>query len=105
VAPRPEAPCQVGPGTVGWPCGAATVPSLQPGMLCYQRVDIPRVRYGHRVMFVKEDLENWVRSSCEGGVLKDLDEQGVLPKPVDGRPGKVYHRNPLFVLPRHKGMR
>jgi len=71
----------------------------------YQRVDIPRVRYGHRVMFVKEDLENWVRSLCEGGVLKDIDEQGVLPKPVDGRPGKVYHRNPLFVLPRHKGLR
>lgn len=71
----------------------------------YQRVDIPRVRYGHRVMFVKEDLENWVRRLCEGGVLKDIDEQGVLPKPVDGRPGKVYHRNPLFVLPRHKGLR
>jgi len=56
-------------------------------------------------MFVKEDLENWVRGSYEGGVLKDIDEQGVLPKPVDGRPGKVYHRNPLFVLLRHKGMR
>lgn len=71
----------------------------------YQRVDIPRVRYGHRVMFVKEDLESWVRSSYEGGVVKDLDEQGGLPKPVDGRHGKVYHRNPLFVLPRHKGLR
>jgi len=71
----------------------------------YQRVDIPRVRYGHRVMFVKEDLESWVRSLCEGGVVKDIAEQGGLPKPVDGRPGKVYHRNPLFVLPRQKGLR
>lgn len=71
----------------------------------YQRVDIPRVRYGHRVMFVQEDLENLVRSSYEGGVLKDIDEPGVLPKPVDATPGTVYHRNPLFVLPRHKGMR
>ncbi|MFO0699182.1 MAG: helix-turn-helix domain-containing protein [Nitrospira sp.] len=25
----------------------------------YQEVDIPRVRDGHRVMFVKEDLEKW----------------------------------------------
>jgi excisionase family DNA binding protein len=71
----------------------------------YQRVDIPRVRYGHRVMFVKEDLESWVRSLCEGGVVKNLDEQGRLPKPVDDRPSKVYHRNPLFVLSRHKGPR
>ena len=71
----------------------------------YQRVDIPRVRYGHRVMFVKEDLEMWVRSLCEGQVPKDTDEQGKLSKPVDATPGTVYHRNPLFVLPRHKGMR
>ena len=48
----------------------------------YQRVDIPRVRYGHRVMFVKEDLEKWVRSLCEGSVPKDADEQGILSKPV-----------------------
>ncbi len=26
----------------------------------YQRLDIPRVRYGHRVMFIQEDLEKWV---------------------------------------------
>ncbi|GKS63913.1 hypothetical protein YTPLAS72_12170 [Nitrospira sp.] len=71
----------------------------------YQRVDIPRVRYGHRVMFVKEDLESWVRSLCEGGAVKGIDEQEVRPKPVDGRLGKVYHRNPLFVLPRDKDLR
>ena len=55
-------------------------------------------------LLTKENLENWVRSLCKGGVLNDVNEQGVLPKPVDGRPGKVYHRNPLFVLPRHKGL-
>ena len=31
-APRWETPCHVEPGTVSWPCGAATVPSLQPEM-------------------------------------------------------------------------
>ena len=31
----------------------------------YQRLDIPRVRYGHRVMFIKEDLEQWVRTQRE----------------------------------------
>lgn len=71
----------------------------------YQRVDIPRVRYGHRVMFVQEDLEKWVRSLCEGGVPKDAVEQGILSKPVDATPGKVYHRNPLFVSQRNKTMR
>lgn len=71
----------------------------------YQRIDIPRVRYGHRVMFVKEDLEKWVRSLCEGGVPKDADAPELPAAPVDATPGKVYHRNPLFVLPRHKVMR
>ena len=71
----------------------------------YQRVDIPRVRYGHRVMFVKEDLEKWVRGLCEGSIPKEVDEPRLPPEPVDATPGKVYHRNPLFVLPRHKGMR
>ena len=71
----------------------------------YQRIDIPRVRYGHRVMFVKEDLEKWVRSLCEGGIPKAADEPELPTAPVDATPGKVYHRNPLFVSPRHKVMR
>lgn len=71
----------------------------------YQRVDIPRVRYGHRVMFVKEDLEKWVRSLYERPGSIDGGEQGLTAEPVDGKPDKVYHRNPLFVSPRHKVMK
>ena len=60
----------------------------------YQRVDIPRVRYGHRVMFVKEDLEGWVRSLCQGAAVKDLDERGALPKPVDDHGGAARRVRP-----------
>ena len=51
----------------------------------YQRLDIPRVRYGHRVMFIKEDLERWVRTQREVPV-EVLDESKL----------NGYHRNPLF---------
>ena len=68
----------------------------------YQRGDIPRVRYGHRVMFVKEDLERWVRTCYESPPTLDGDHQEIPRAPVDVRPPKVYHRNPLFVLPRQK---
>ncbi len=33
----------------------------------YLRLDIPRVREGHRVLFLKEDLEAWVMAHREGG--------------------------------------
>ena len=51
----------------------------------YQRLDIPRVRYGHRVIFIKEDLEQWVRTQREvpGEVVDESKPNG-------------YHRNPLF---------
>ena len=55
----------------------------------YQRLDIPRVRYGHRVMFIEEDLKRWVRAQREVAV-ESIDEN----KP------NVYHRNPLFSLER-----
>ena len=51
----------------------------------YQRLDIPRVRYGHRVMFIKEDLEQWVRTQREVPV-----------EVVDESKLNGYHRNPLF---------
>ena len=53
----------------------------------YQRLDIPRVRYGHRVMFIEEDLAQWVRS-----------QRDIAADPVDDKKLKVYHRNPLFSL-------
>ena len=57
----------------------------------YQRLDIPRVRYGHRVMFIEEDLELWVRA-----------QRDVVVEPVDENKSNVYHRNPLFSLERSK---
>ena len=53
----------------------------------YQRLDIPRVRYGHRVMFIEEDLERWVRA-----------QRDVVAEAVDEKKVTVYHRNPLFTL-------
>jgi len=67
----------------------------------YQRVDIPRVRYGHRVMFVKEDLEGWIRSRVEGTKVNTF-EPSVSHGPVDLAPSNVYHRNPLFIPPRQR---
>ncbi|HLZ35688.1 MAG TPA: helix-turn-helix domain-containing protein [Nitrospira sp.] len=68
----------------------------------YQRADIPRVRYGHRIMFVKEDLEKWVRTLTEGPVTEGVNESIASPRVVDGIPRKVCHKNPLFLLPRAK---
>jgi len=68
----------------------------------YQRSDIPRVRYGHRIMYVKEDLEKWIRTCCEGPVMNRMDQQEIAYAPVDGAPATVYHRNPVFVSARHK---
>jgi len=51
----------------------------------YQRLDIPRVRYGHRVMFIEEDLERWVR--MRRAAPDEVVDEGKL---------NGYHRNPLF---------
>jgi len=67
----------------------------------YQRADIPRVRYGHRLMFVKEDLEKWIRMRSEGQEVSS-DKHVLSPEPVDAGSSNVYHRNPLFVLSRHR---
>ena len=68
----------------------------------YQRRDIPRVRYGHRIMFVKEDLEKWVRGLMGGPVLEGREAADTLQDVVDGEHRKIYHRNPLFVLSHRK---
>ena len=68
----------------------------------YQRRDIPRVRYGHRIMFVKEDLEKWVRGLMAGPVLEGGEARDSLQDVVDGEGRKIYHRNPLFVLSHRK---
>ena len=63
----------------------------------YQRTDIPRVRYGHRVMFVKEDLGKWIRSLRDGQGLERLERPVGKSSAVDAAASKVYHRNPIFV--------
>lgn len=68
----------------------------------YQRRDIPRVRYGHRIMFVKEDLEKWVRGLIEIPVIEGGEASDTRQDTVDGEGRKIYHRNPLFVLRRGK---
>ena len=68
----------------------------------YQRLDIPRVRYGHRVMFVKEDLENWIRGHREGPSANFMTDQELSRAPVDPTPTNVYHRNRLFMSGRQR---
>jgi excisionase family DNA binding protein len=61
----------------------------------YRLRQVPRVRIGHRVMYLKEDLEAWVRAQREGEAPQDV----IVPA-VDHPKSTVYHRNALFVLPR-----
>jgi len=62
----------------------------------YQRRDIPRVRYGHKVMFIKEELAEWVTGHRESPVTRTSDQKTRDPV-VDPELPTVYHRNPLFV--------
>lgn len=64
----------------------------------YRLREIPRVRIGHRWMFLQEDLEAWVRSRREG---KDPVKQPI--QSVDRTSSTGYHRNPLFMLPWNSG--
>lgn len=68
----------------------------------YHRADIPHVRYGHRIMYVKEDLERWVRGLTEKSEKHVFNDEVRVPHIVDASPQKVYHRNPLFTVPRRK---
>lgn len=68
----------------------------------YHRLDIPRVRYGHRIMFVKEDLESWIRARIEGPKGNMTVQQEITQSAVDASAGNVYHRNPLFVSERQR---
>ena len=61
----------------------------------YRLRQVPRVRIGHRVMYLQEDLEAWVRGQREG-----IAPSGAGGTAVEDRKPTVYHRNALFVLPR-----
>ena len=64
----------------------------------YRIREIPRIRIGHRVMFVLEDVESWVRSRREGECVEKQPVTAVDHSRLTG-----YHCNPLFVLPRNPG--
>jgi excisionase family DNA binding protein len=64
----------------------------------YRLRQVPRVRIGHRVMYLKKDLEAWVRAQREG----DETQQNVSLPAVDHPEPTVYHRNALFILPRSR---
>lgn len=61
----------------------------------YLRKDIPCVREGHRILFLKEDLETWVLTHREGaGMSVALPETGI--GRVDASRQTVYHRSPAL---------
>ena len=64
----------------------------------YRHPDIPRIRIGHQLRFVREDLEGWIASQRVGeGFVKDSIP--VMEQRVDERRQASYHRNPIFRLP------
>ena len=64
----------------------------------YRRPEIPRVRIGHQIKFIREDLEAWVVNQRVGQLPVHLPEQNGNPR-VDEHKGAPYHRNPIFRLP------
>ena len=60
----------------------------------YLRKDIPRVREGHRVLFLKEDLEAWILAHREGGKATGPPEAS--PRPLDGTDQPCHHRSPAL---------
>lgn len=65
----------------------------------YRRLEIPRVRIGHQLKFVREDLEAWVEANREGHVCPKRQDYAVEQQHVDETRPTAYHRNPVFRLP------
>ena len=57
----------------------------------YRLKDIPRVRYAGKLVYVKEDLEVWVRGKIEGGRLPAMQVE--MPRVVR------HHRNSIYQIP------
>lgn len=67
----------------------------------YRHTEIPRVRIGHKIMFLRSDLEAWVHSRREARPKASevrIGHDGEKKK-VDEAPVTPYHRNPIFRLP------
>jgi excisionase family DNA binding protein len=72
----------------------------------YRHTEIPRVRIGHKIMFLRSDLEAWVhsrREPCPKASEVQTGHDGENKK-VDEVPMTPYHRNPIFRLPSARGV-
>jgi len=64
----------------------------------YRRLEIPRIRIGHQLRFVREDLEGWLASQRVSDVPLKATALRVELR-VDEQMPEPYHRNPIFRLP------
>jgi excisionase family DNA binding protein len=53
----------------------------------YRHPEIPRVKVGAQLRFIREDLERWMRSQSE---------DHLAPKILDNGGATVHHRSPIF---------
>lgn len=61
----------------------------------YRLKDIPRVRYAGKLVYVKEDLEVWVRAKMEGEMPSPKAQ---VPR-IELSRAVRHHRNALYELP------
>ncbi|MCS6285197.1 MAG: helix-turn-helix domain-containing protein [Nitrospira sp.] len=64
----------------------------------YRHMEIPRIRIGHQLKFVREDLEAWIESRREGLDPSKARDIAVEQQRVDEARPASYHRNPVFRL-------
>lgn len=61
----------------------------------YRLKDIPRVRYAGKLVYVKEDLEVWVRARMEG----EMPSPKVQVPRIELSRAVRHHRNALYEFP------
>lgn len=61
----------------------------------YRLKDIPRVRYAGKLVYVKEDLEVWVRAKMEG----DMPSPKAQAPRIELFRAVRHHRNALYEFP------
>ena len=67
----------------------------------YRLRDIPRVRYAGKLVYIKEDLEVWVRARMEAVILSKKTESTRIEVPREVR----HHRNGIYALPASRNSR
>jgi excisionase family DNA binding protein len=63
----------------------------------YRLKDIPRVRYAGKLVYVREDLEEWVRGRMESPLPAHMAT--LQDTHVDKSRTVRHHRNSVYVLP------